>query len=137
MGNLINHAENELRLAGLVGKGSAYDGMVAKAVLGLVRKLSDQGHSGMSASITLQVFDVVARYKLLSKIQQPKEGDWNVINDVRRTKNITVLQHKRLSSLFSNDGGERWHDIDAKKTWLDKLLRRFHPVKFPYMPKSR
>ena len=134
MGNLTKHAENELRLAGLTGKGSVYDGMVEKAVMALVRKFSDQGHSGMSASITLQVFGVVARYKLLSKIEEPKEGNYSVIE---RTNNKRIFQHKRLSSLFSNDGGKHWHDIDVKKTWLDKLLRRFHPVKFPYMPKGR
>ena len=47
--NLIQHAQLELKLAGLFNKDSDYGGEIGKAVLELVNVFEKQGHSGFSA----------------------------------------------------------------------------------------
>ena len=52
--NLVEHAKEELQRAGLFEQGSDYDGMLAQAVLELIEKFAQQGHSGYSAYATLE-----------------------------------------------------------------------------------
>lgn len=134
MGNLIKHAESELKKAGLFDKDSDYGGMIGEAVMKMIKTFEEEDHSGFSELMTLNIFNKLARFKLINPIEQPKQTDYVVVND-ERTANKQVLQHKVLSSLFSDNGGKDWHDIDAKQTWLDKILKCWHRVKFPYLPK--
>lgn len=63
MSNLINHANEQLKKAGLYDKDSDYDGMLGEAVLELITVFANQGHSGMSAEMTIQLFERLARFK--------------------------------------------------------------------------
>ena len=65
---LYLHAERELKLAGLDKPEADYGGALYKAVLDLVETFCGEGHSGMSAEMTLAIFDRVARWKTLSPI---------------------------------------------------------------------
>lgn len=102
--NLTNHARQELDLAGLTSPASDYDGMIGESVLALVALFASQGHSGMSARLTLDAFDKVARYKTLTSISN-LDSDWVHVSD-------NMWQNKRRGSSFSRDGGETWYDID-------------------------
>lgn len=106
--NLVQHAERELRLAGLFDKGSDYDGMLADAVLDLVRVFSLQGHSGFSAKLTLKYFGIVADFKTLTPISNNPE-EWG---DVYNSNGRPCWQNKRDSRCFSHNGGKTWHNID-------------------------
>lgn len=53
-------AIENLRLAGVMGPGSDYDGMIGEAVEELLRTLQRQGHSGGSHTLTVQTFTAVA-----------------------------------------------------------------------------
>lgn len=63
MSNLINHANEQLKKAGLYDKDSDYDGMLGEATLELITVFANQGHSGMSAEMTIQLFERLARFK--------------------------------------------------------------------------
>jgi hypothetical protein len=107
----MEHAEREMRRAGLYDKGTAYDGMSPEAVMALVKAHSEQGHSGGSHEITLQVFDRVIRYKTLTPITSDPTEWMEVGTD--------VWQNNRDSSYFSTDGGKTWYNIydPKKKNW--------------------
>ena len=123
MSNLVEHAEYELKLAGLLDKDSDYDGMLGKAVLELVKVFSKQGHSGFSAYQTLQIFNEVASYKPLSPIGVSKDEWMDVTEHTADGKGM--WQNRRRSTTFSRDGGKTWYDIDDPKlnngdTWYKK-----------------
>ncbi len=62
---LVDHAEKELRRVGLFDKDSDYDGMLGEDVLELIKLFAGQGHSGMSAEMSIQLFEKLARYQEL------------------------------------------------------------------------
>ena len=103
---LYLHAERELKLAGLDKPEADYGGALYKAVLDLVETFCGEGHSGMSAEMTLAIFDRVARWKTLSPITNNPE-EWTKVTD-------DLWQNKRSPSHFSKDGGETWQDVDEK-----------------------
>ena len=63
MSNLIDHANKELTRVGLFDKDSDYDGMLGDAVLELITTFANQGHSGMSAEMTIQLFERLSRFE--------------------------------------------------------------------------
>lgn len=143
MSSLVNHAEMELRAAGLFDEDSDYGGMLGPSVMKLVRAFAEEGHSGYSAGITIHLFSKVASYQLLSPINNPlAAGEYHDVSYPSGTPPQTTLQSTRLSSLFSEDSGKTWYDIDKKLPRWKQFLRRLglplgHRayVVFPYMPK--
>lgn len=105
---LVDHAEKELRRAGLFDKDSDYEGALGDAVLELVRTFAAQEHSGFSAMRTLQLFLQVAQFKPLGPITDDPE-EWMDITDEPPT-----WQSRRSPNLFSNDGGKTYYDVDDK-----------------------
>jgi hypothetical protein len=100
---LMEHATRELSLANMYS--DDHDAHIARCVLDLVQIFSEQGHSGMSALITIEIFNRVARYQTLTPItDNPRE--WSDHGD--------LWQSERQSSLFSNDGGKTYWDVDNK-----------------------
>lgn len=129
MSNLVKHAQEELKLAGLFDKDSDYDGMLGSAVLELVKVFSKQGHSGFSAHQTLKIFNLVADYKPLTPIGKSKD-EWM---NVSEASGYPMWQNTRRGSTFSRDGGKTWYDIDDhklnngdtwKRNWFTKLKRK-------------
>lgn len=65
MSRLIEHATAELNKHGLMDKDADYDGELGKGVLELITVFAGQGHSGMSAEMTIQLFEKLARFEEL------------------------------------------------------------------------
>jgi hypothetical protein len=107
--NLVRYAEEELRRTGLGDPDADYGGAVAAAVLELVRVFAAHRHSGGSAMLTLEVFGRVARFKPLSPLTSDP-AEWM---DVSEYSGRPQWQSKRCPSVFSDDGGKTWHDLDA------------------------
>lgn len=102
---LVEYAKDELTRAGVMDKDSDYDGMLGTAVLELVEKFAEQGHSGMSAHLVTEMFNKVARYQPLTPItSDPKE--WN---EVEKGK---TWQSRRNPVVFSKDAGQTWYSLD-------------------------
>lgn len=115
MSNLIRHAEEEMRRAGLYDKDSDYGGMIPEAVMKLVRALASEGHSGGSHAITMAIFNQVANFKTLTPItSDPTE--WNNVADERQPGGgkKPIFQNRRDPAMFSNDGGKTYYSVDDK-----------------------
>lgn len=114
--NLINHAKREMELAGLYDKDADYGGMIPAAVMALVEAHAKEDHSGGSHWLVLQIFNKVINFKTLMPIGSTKD-EWFKHDD--QTAGKDCWQNIRQSSVFSQDGGDTWYDIDDpdKKNW--------------------
>lgn len=106
-GNLESHARRELEAAGLFKPNSDYEGMLADAVMALVRVFASQGHSGFSAHQTIELFRQVAAFKCLTALTD-KPDEWMEVDG------NGLLQSRRQSSCFSEDAGRSYYDIDER-----------------------
>ena len=113
MSNLIAHAEEEMRRAGLYDADADYGGMIPEAVMKLVRALASDGHSGGSHGITMAIFNQVANFKTLTPItNDPTE--WVNVSEYCGNDSKPVWQNRRDGTNFSNDGGKTYYNIDEK-----------------------
>lgn len=111
---LVDHAKKELELAGLFDKDSDYDGMIGKAVMELCKCFAGQGHSGFSANWVLDLFSRLGKYEPLTPItDNPK--DWTDVSNLGGKDSPEMWQSKRNPSLFSENGGKTYYDVDDKK----------------------
>ena len=132
MSQLVNYAERELRLAGLFDEDSDYGGMLGEAVMELVKVFADQGHSGFSATLALNIFNEVARRKPLTPLTGEPE-EWNEIEK-------GFFQNKRCPTVFKRDGiaynseGIIFRDREGLCfTSRDSRVA----ITFPYVPESK
>jgi hypothetical protein len=121
----MRHAERELRLIGAFVKDGDYDG-IGPCVMALVQVLASQGHSGGSVELTIDLFNRVARFQTLAPLKNPlKTGEYI---EVSGGPDI-VWQSTRRHSVFSEDGGQTWYDIDKRVP----RLKRWFGVKRAYI----
>lgn len=102
--NLIFHAEQELRAAGMFDEDSDYDGMAAHAVMELIQVFSRQGHSGFSANLVRGLFNKVAAYEPLCPLTGA-DDEWVECS-------TGMFQNKRCSHVFKENG--QAYDIDGR-----------------------
>lgn len=107
---LKEYAENELKRAGLFDKDSDYNGQLANATVELIEVFEKQGHSGASGAMTLGLFEKLARFQPLTPLTSNPE-EWT---DISEASGEPMWQSKRNPSVFSNDGGKTWYDLDGK-----------------------
>ena len=122
MSRILEHAKEELKYARMniseegcnpKNPKDPMDGYVnscAKNAMELLEVFVKAGHSGMSAEITLNIFNKLARQENLTPLtNNPDEwincGDW--LNN--------SYQSKRNCSCFSDDGLKTYHNINEKK----------------------
>lgn len=117
--NLEIHAERELRRAGLFDKGSDYGGMLAPAIMNLIRIFAAEGHSGMSAAMALQIFTRLASFRALTALTADP-AEWSDVSDM---SGEPMWQNIRQSTCFSKDGGKTYYDIDEKDRPLHDSLQ--------------
>ena len=129
--NLVNHARAELQTAGWLHPDSAYDGMLGKAALALIKLFAKQGHSGMSAELTTQLFEKLARFQPLTPLTG-EDDEWN-------EPIPGIYQNRRCSHVFKENGSA--YDQEGKvfrvpggATYVGRGSRV--PVTFPYTPKT-
>ena len=107
--NLACHAWDELDRVGLfTGDGDAYGGMTGRAVMGLVDVFVEQGHSGMSASIVIDILRRVLAFEPLSPLTDDP-AEWMEVTD-------GLWQSRRQSQAFSQDGGKTYRLNDDHAT---------------------
>lgn len=104
MSRLIEHAEYELKKAGLFDNDADYMGALAKDVMQIVEVFAKQGHSGASAAHVAGILDLLLRFKPLSPITNNPE-EWGLISQDSEPK---MWQNKRDGEQFSMDGGKTW-----------------------------
>ena len=116
--SLSNFAKYELDLAGMFDKDADYDGMLGEAVMELIELFGSQDHSGMSAAMTIDLFDRLASYKPLSELTD-NPTEWMDVSE-------ELWQSRRNPVCFSNDGGRTYYDIDELEEGSE---RKFHTSK--------
>lgn len=94
--SLVEHAKQELKIAGLFENDSDYSGHLGHAVLALIEVFANQDHSGYSANQTANLFNKLSRFEPLSPIEDIPEH-WVEISK-------EVFQHKRCSRVFKENG---------------------------------
>lgn len=112
-----------------------------ESALKAYNSLLEDGHSGMSMSLTKNILIRLIEGKPLTPIEDT-ENVWNYVGD-------NSYQCKRMSSLFkkiAEDGTVRYNDVDRvicvdvnKNTsyysgFVDKLVSKKYPITMPYYP---
>ncbi len=135
MSNLYNFAQSELEYAGFSKPNSEYNNALKNDVLELIEVFSNQGHSGFSASIVVDIFSKLASFKPISPLTG-EDDEWNEIQE-------GSFQNKRYSGLFKDKDrfngqaydiyGKIFRDPDGSQ-WTS--ADSFVVVDFPYVPKT-
>jgi len=127
--NLVDYAKSEMDIAGITAEGDGYDGMVRVAVLEIIQKFSEQGHSGFSAGMVTSLVQKLMRFEPLSPLTG-RDDEWAEVSD-------GCLQNKRCSHVFKENGeaydseGRIFEEPDGSRyTSRDSRV----PVVFPYVP---
>lgn len=120
---VIAFALREFKQGGLnVEDPQEYEDHVAVHVLQLLELFSREGHSGFSASLAIHWFKNLASYKPITPLLNPMEtGLYHDISDFNPQDGKCTLQSTHVSSLFSEDGGKTWYDIDRKPKGIQYL----------------
>lgn len=103
--NLYEHSKDELTRAGIFDKDADYGGALGPAVMELIETFRKQGHSGMSAQMTLDLFTRLAQFGNLTPITSSVD-EWE---DVSEMSGYPLWQNKRNPSYFSKDAGKTWY----------------------------
>lgn len=114
MSNLVKHAEEEMRRAGLYDADADYDGMIPKAVMKLVEAHASEGHSGGSHSLVIAIFNKVINFKPLTPLSTDP-AEWQRVDPDHYQPG--TWQSRRQPEIFSRDGGKTHYDIDDDKTF--------------------
>lgn len=114
MSNLVNHANRELNTVGLFDEDSDYSGQLGQAVMELMEVFAKQDHSGMSASMTRELFYQLSDFKALSSLTN-NPHEWQEVH--RGT-----WQNRRQSNAFSLDGGKTYYVLDTQRKWLRRIV---------------
>lgn len=95
-------------MLGVEGDGfdANYNNMCGEAVLELIDIFRNQGHSGMSRSIVLEMFQKVADFKALSPLTN-RPDEWMEVGE-------GMWRNRRQSDAFSTDGGHTYYLLDDK-----------------------
>jgi len=132
--SLRDHARVELEAAGLFDKDSDYGGMLGDSVMELVDKFADQGHSGFSAYLCIDLFSRVAKYEPLTPLTG-KPDEWV---EAGEEGGEILYQNKRCSTVFKV-GNAQAYNIDGKifrepdgACYTNKDSRTL--ITFPYTP---
>lgn len=140
---LEEHAERELRAAGLFDADSDYDGAIGPRVMELMRAFCGKGNSGGSAHMILGAFDRVARWQNLTPITSKPDEWMDVANIVADQKPARLWQSRRNPALFSVDGGQHYYNVDetarergadAKFAIVDGVPRVLYTAQDPNAP---
>lgn len=107
--NIAGHAWDELDRAGLfTDDGDFYGGMTGRAVMDLVDVFVEQGHSGASASIVIDILRRVLAFEPLSPLTDDP-AEWIEVAD-------GLWQSRRQAQAFSQDGGKTYRLNDDRAT---------------------
>lgn len=115
--NLVRHAKDELERARMFDKDADYYGAIATSVMELMEVFAIQGHSGMSAMLTVAVFTKLARGETLTPVTSDPD-EWM---DVSEMSGRPMWQNRRNSAFFSTDGGTSWYDVRQLGAAADSL----------------
>jgi len=143
--NLVQHTKRELQFLldnideNEEGGGPnkwAYDNIIE-----LVEVFSKQGHSGMSAPYVLDIFNEVARYRIIGPLTG-EDNEWGDISSISDEEDATFFQNKRDSRVFKDHDecyfldGTIFEDPLHPGNYMTNSKSRHIIKSFPYTPKT-
>lgn len=133
-------------------KGDCFDGYYeacCKSALKALECLSEDGHSGMSISITKSILNRLIDGKPLTEIEDTDDV-WNEVSYMCEDRAYRTFQCKRMSSLFKDvytDGTVKYSDVDRvvchhldnpnvcyHSGLADRVIQDIYPITMPYYP---
>lgn len=156
--SMTEWAENEVRIACERERAESktpegewdYGCACYESALKAYKCLMEDGHSGMSFSITRQILNRLMRGQPLTPIEDT-EDVWNEVPSLKEDSSM-IYQCKRMSSLFKKvhpngkvtySDNERYYAVYAENsdvTWNNGLIRdiidEMFPITMPYIPKN-
>lgn len=153
--NMELWAEEEIRIACKRERGNTseneWDYGVAcyESALKAFRSLMEDGHSGMSIGLTLNILNSLVKGQPLTPIEDTDDV-WNECGRAYEKDYITY-QCKRMSSLFKDvyaDGHIEYIDVsrfrcrtlDSSACWsnghVSKIASEYFPITMPYIPRT-
>ena len=139
---LVEHAKNELEIAGFFDKEKDfYGGVTGKNALALVKAFVKQSHSGVSATVIRELFHTLSGFLPLTPLTGKPE-EWKIVREVGKPGNPPLFQNRRCSRVFADSvHGRNARDISGKvfvepggEVYTNK--ESSVPVTFPYTPKT-
>lgn len=129
MSNLVDYAKEELNRIGMIDSGEPYNDAVTKAILDLIELFESQGHSGFTASYTVNAFKRLAMYKPLAPLTG-EDSEWNEIEP-------GYYQNKRYSAVFKEKDGKAYNSqgkifTDDGEVWYTSKDSHIE-INFPYI----
>lgn len=118
--NLVTHAKRELARAGYTADVTdRMDRDIYVSTMVIVQAFASVGHSGYSAAAHAYMVNQLLQFKSLGPITDNPDEWQKVSLDLERE----AWQNVRESSLFSEDGGKTYYDIDEfRRGWRRKLF---------------
>jgi hypothetical protein len=152
--NMELWAEEEIRIACKRERGNTseneWDYGVAcyESALKAFRSLAEDGHSGMSIGITLDILNKLVKGQALTPIDDVDDV-WEERGTYLSGANYTTYQCRRMSSLFKNvyaDGHIKYIDVNrfrcvtlnSSACWsnghVTRIASEYFPITMPYVP---
>lgn len=152
--NMELWAEEEIRIACKRERGNTseneWDYGVAcyESALKAFRSLAEDGHSGMSIGITLDILNKLIKGQALTPIDDVDDV-WEERGTYLSGANYTTYQCRRMSSLFKNvyaDGHIKYIDVNrfrcvtlnSSACWsnghVTRIASEYFPITMPYVP---
>lgn len=153
--NMELWAEEEIRIACERERGNTsenewdYGGACYESALKAFRSLMEDGHSGFSIAITLDILNKLVKGQVLTPIEDTDDV-WNK-RERAYEKDYITYQCKRMSSLFKDvyaDGHIEYIDVsrfrcrtlDSSACWsnghVSKIASEYFPITMPYIPRT-
>lgn len=159
--SLVNWAENEIKLkkefeGKEAGGWTPYINGCLDSALKAYKSLCEDGHSGMSFSITRQILECLMHDIPLTPIEDVPESwcESYGFGDSDKRKHFQCIRRSSLFKEIDPDGNVSYHDIDNRvldvvklkdghvsalgSSRTDKVLKKYCPealeIKFPYCP---
>lgn len=115
----------ELKLAGLLEKDGAYDGMLGESVKELLLVFQKQGHSGYSAQATSKIFYDLIRGCPLSPLTAQKDEWIDHSDGLKQNNRIPHVfmengkAYTQQGKVFSDDGGKTYFQNKDSRVYFD------------------
>lgn len=132
--NLVDYAKEELKRIGMIDSEEPYNDVVSEAIIALIKLFESQGHSGFTATYTINVFERLAMFKPLTPLTG-EDSEWNEVE-------TGVYQNKRYSAVFKEKDGKAYNihgkqfTDDNGETWYTSKNSRID-ITFPYIVPDR
>lgn len=147
--SMLDWASHEIELAIKDASEFEYANNCYMSAYKAFASLLEDGHSGMSIGLTMQILNRLVQGKPLTPVED-KEEEW--AEAFETDDGTKCYQHKRMSSLFKEvypDGKVSYSDNNAyecldedsnipyRGAGAGKLFYEYYPITFPYSPPTK